>query len=131
MKAVKIPANGDIEITDIPDSGRGMFGEDTLTERVRFGIPGTNQMYTLGDRLKRTPKRWVVMLVDENGLHRGLPPNPAATYLYRGGRHQGVIFGDAYLVLEREDWMREQEWSSIAPPYDQPAFWSAVVTATA
>src|SRR6478735_1068621 len=103
MKAVKIPADGDIEVTDIPDSGRGMFGEDSLTERVRFGIPNTKQMYTLGDTLKRTPRKWVVMLVDEDGVSNGLPPNPAATLLYRGGRHQGVIFGDAYLVLEKED----------------------------
>jgi hypothetical protein len=128
MKAVKIPVTGDIEITDIPDDGRGMFGEGALTERVRFGIPNTNQMYTLGDKVKRTRMKWVVMLVDEEGALKRLEPNPRATALYRGGRHQGVIFGDVYLILEEEDWMQEPKWSDILAPYDQPAFWSAVVT---
>ena len=129
MKAVKIPVHGEIEVTTVPDDGKGLFGEGSLTERVRFGIPSTNQMYTLGDRVKRSRMKWVVMLVDEDGIHGGLGPNERATVLYRGGRHQGVIFGDAYLVLEEEDFMRERKWSDILAPYDQPAFWSVVVQA--
>lgn len=126
MQAVLIPVEGEITTGhDIEFSE--LFG-DTATEIVHFGIPRTRTMYLAGDE-DSDDVRWVVMLVDDEGVRRGRVPNPRATILYRGGRHQGVIFGDAYLVMEQDlgpEYGRDLV--DIEAPYDSPQFWQEVVT---
>lgn len=124
MKALRVPVRGDIEAVEI--NYIGLFG-DTATEIVRFGIPNTRQMYVVIDG---PATRWVVMLCDDQGWSNGAPPNPRATILYRGGRHEGIVPGDVYLVMEGEvnDEEGGRDLFDIEPPYSEPAFWEAVVT---
>lgn len=44
----------------------------------------------------------LVMLVDEEGLLKGLPPNPLASLLYGTPLNGHVIRGSAYLVIEQQ-----------------------------
>jgi hypothetical protein len=130
MKAIKVPVEGDITLVDIPehedhsDLGRALFGYDTIVEHVRFGrlVDNVPTVYTAEDRM-------VVMLVNEDGHAQGEHINPKATALYRSGVHDGVIVGDAYLVMERRDMMLGDIWSDIEQPYATPDFWMEVVDA--
>ena len=130
MKAIKVPVEGDITLVDIPDAedyaelGRALFGYDALVERVRFGrlVDNVPTVYWSDDRM-------VVMLVNENGHREGEHLNPKATLLYRSGVHDGVIVGDAYLVMEQRDMMLGDIWCDIEQPFATPDFWMEVVDA--
>jgi Domain of unknown function (DUF3846) len=56
-------------------------------------VGGFVEFVTIGG----TPDARELLIVNETGLLDGLPPNVAATVLYRGTppRHDGVIVGDA------------------------------------
>jgi hypothetical protein len=127
MKAIHIPADPAEPITlrEVGDlstwQGMDSLFPGSITERVRFGRADERNRvvpFTDGDAM-------VVMLVDENGLIYNLPPNPRATTLYRSGVHDGLIVGDAYLVLQRvsDD---DEFWSEPQGAHAEPDFWAEV-----
>jgi hypothetical protein len=129
MKMIHIPVKGDIELVDVP-LGEWDLPEiftGSLIERVRFGIPLINTPYLHYETPDAEPSM-VVMLVDENGMHLGLPRNRRASLLYQGGRHTGSIYGDAYLCMEVRDNLEGDTWSPIVSPHDDPEFWTAMTS---
>lgn len=62
-------------------------------ERMQAMVGGWIEVVTLDV----TPDHSEVLIVNEEGLLDGLPPNAAATRLYRGSpaQHDGLIVGDA------------------------------------
>jgi len=130
MQAIKVPVEGDITLVDIGDAedysdlGLRLFGYDAVVQRVRFG-----QRAHIGPKVYMAEDRMVVMLVADNGAAEGDHVNPKASALYQSGVHDGRIFGDAYLVMERRDMMLGDVWSDIEQPYATPDFWMEVVDA--
>ena len=134
MKALKIhavhngiellPSAGGMSLVDLPDDIDELVDNlfpDSLPAHVWFAQPGTLSLYEWRKDQFGIHK-YVVMLVDDNFLIRGLDHNPAASAL--SGR---IILGDAYLVLEHRDMMEGDTWSDIMPPYDEPEFWESVL----
>ncbi len=99
-KTLKITANDQIKVVDVDfkrmeDIRReiGGYGERVCTQKLQdyFG-PGA------------------MMIVDEEGLLKGLPMNPLGSFFYGTARHGQPIVGDFILaILEQGDWTAPNE----------------------
>ena len=90
-KTVKITADNRISVVEVPwnvEAQGKMIGAD-CTETVK-----TQRMYDLF-------KDYVVMIVDESGLLKNRPGNPAASYLYGADIHGYIIAGDVLFGIQR------------------------------
>lgn len=102
-KTVKITADNRISVVEVTwnvEAQGKMIGAD-CTETVR-----TQRMYDLF-------KDYVVMIVDESGLLKNRPGNPAASYLYGADIHGHIIAGDVLFGIQRGP--------EILPPEDAEA----------
>ena len=99
-KTLKITANDQIKVVDV-DFKRmeeirreiGGYGERVCTQKLQdyFG-PGA------------------MMIVDEEGLLKGLPMNPLGSFFYGTARHGQPLVGDFILaILEQGDWTAPNE----------------------
>lgn len=90
-KTVKITTDNHISAVEIPwnvEAQGEIIGAD-CTETVK-----TQRMYDLF-------KDYVVMIVDESGLIKNRPDNPAASYLYGADIHGCTIAGDVLFGIQR------------------------------
>lgn len=90
-KTVKITTDNRISVIEVPwdvEAQGEMIGAD-CTETVK-----TQRMYDLF-------KDYVVMIVDESGLIKNRPDNPAASYLYGADIHGCTIAGDVLFGIQR------------------------------
>lgn len=90
-KTVKITTDNRISVVEVPwdvEAQGEMIGTD-CTETVK-----TQRMYDLF-------KDYVVMIVDESGLIKNRPDNPAASYLYGADIHGCTIAGDVLFGIQR------------------------------
>lgn len=90
-KTVKITTDNLISVVEVPwgvEAQGEMIGAD-CTETVK-----TQRMYDLF-------KDYVVMIVDESGLIKNRPNNPAASYLYGADIHGYTIAGDVLFGIQR------------------------------
>ncbi len=90
-KTVKITTDNHISVVEIPWDVKAQgeaIGTD-CTENVK-----TQRMYELF-------KDYVVMIVDESGLIKNRPDNPAASYLYGADLHGCTIAGDVLFGIQR------------------------------
>ena len=90
-KTVKITTDNHISVVEVPwdvEAQGEMIGAD-CTETVK-----TQRMYDLF-------KDYVVMIVDESGLIKNRPDNPAASYLYGADLHGCTIAGDVLFGIQR------------------------------
>lgn len=91
VKTVKITTDNHISVVELPwdaETQGEMIGAD-CTETVK-----TQRMYDLFED-------YVVMIVDESGLIRNRPDNPAASYLYGADIHGCTIAGDVIFGIQR------------------------------
>lgn len=91
MRMLKIYVDGTIEEVDItPEEAI----PDGFIERV-----------AVGDTSVDPPQRFedAALIVDENGIAKGLPVNRRASVLYGALLHQGLIHGNVFLVGECGD----------------------------
>lgn len=112
MRAIKIGHDvdgnkGDIELLDIP-SGFPEINAAILGDSSDL----VEQVYARGLLvLTEAAKQDIVMLIDEEGLLKGLPMNSAASVLYGTHVHSQPIVGDAYIVgSTTEEWADLPEW---------------------
>lgn len=113
-KIIKIPADRrarietiEVESLRYPQLNEALF-DGGLIEQVRArGLAPLTSAHST---------QRVVMLVDEEGLGKGLPFNPRASILYGMHVHGQPIVGDAFIVGEIRDSEGEWDWGPL-PDY--------------
>lgn len=134
IKLLHIPVGGDISIVDYAaepgfTSLRRLFRlADDRPEKITIGAPFTTPptQFHLSVFTKT-----VVMLVGGHSAMTGQPPNGIATLLYRcGDKHQGVIYGDAYLAVYPDPPHDEHGYEGLPEQWCDMGFWTRVFLAS-
>ncbi len=107
-RAILIPVDGDPQVIDInlrnDASFRGAYLDGAWVENVHVNYDVTTFL-DIG-------QREIAMLVDEEGLVKGLPLNKTATPFYVSNPRDGVICGPAILVGQFED-IEGWDWTEL------------------
>lgn len=104
FRVIVIPTSGPMRAThvsklDLDTIRRDLFEDEAYLESVR--ARGFQHMHDEGNR------RIISLLVDEDGLNKGLPVNERASLLYGAHVHGHMVVGLAVVVCEVQEMTEE------------------------